>query len=54
MNLFSPNDCKKNDKIIYKYYKDKYCKKKTQTLILGLNNRREKQDQDQNKIRGKC
>ena len=23
-NLFSPNDCKKNDKIIYKYFKDKY------------------------------
>ena len=24
-NLFSPNDYKKNDKIIYKYFKDKYC-----------------------------
>ena len=23
-NLFSPNDSKKNDKIIYKYFKDKY------------------------------
>ena len=23
-NLFSPNDYKKNDKIIYKYFKDKY------------------------------
>ena len=23
-NLFFPNDCKKNDKIIYKYVKDKY------------------------------
>ena len=23
-NLFSPNDCKKNGKIIYKYFKDKY------------------------------
>ena len=23
-NLFSPNDYKKNDKIIYKYLKDKY------------------------------
>ena len=23
-NLFSPNSCKKNDKIIYKYLKDKY------------------------------
>ena len=25
-NLFSPNDYKKNDKIIYKYLKDKYAK----------------------------
>ena len=25
-NLFSPNDCKKNGKIIYKYFKDKYVK----------------------------
>ena len=25
-NLFSPNDSKKNDKIIYKYFKDKYGK----------------------------
>ena len=23
-NLFSPKDYKKNDKIIYKYFKDKY------------------------------
>ena len=23
-NLFSPNDCKKNDKIMYQYFKDKY------------------------------
>ena len=23
-NLFSPNDYKRNDKIIYKYFKDKY------------------------------
>ena len=23
-NLFSPNDYKTNDKIIYKYFKDKY------------------------------
>ena len=23
-NLFSPNDYKKNDKIIYSYFKDKY------------------------------
>ena len=26
-NLFSPNDYKKNDKIIYKYFKDKYVKR---------------------------
>ena len=25
-NLFSPNDYRKNDKIIYKYFKDKYVK----------------------------
>ena len=25
-NLFSPNDYKKNDKIIYKYFKGKYVK----------------------------
>ena len=25
-NLFSPNDYKKNDKIIYQYAKDKYVK----------------------------
>ena len=25
-NLFSPNDYKKNGKIIYKYFKDKYAK----------------------------
>ena len=24
INLFSPNDYKKNDKIIYKYFKNKY------------------------------
>ena len=24
INLFSPNDYKKNDKMIYKYFKDKY------------------------------
>ena len=23
-NLFPPNDCKKNDKIRYKYFEDKY------------------------------
>ena len=26
-NLFSPNDYKKNDKIIHDYFKDKYCTK---------------------------
>ena len=26
-NLFSPNDYKKNDKIIYKYFKDQYGRK---------------------------
>ena len=26
-NLFSQNDYKKNDKIIYKYFKDKYSRK---------------------------
>ena len=26
-NLFSTNDCKKNDKIIYKYFKYKYSRK---------------------------
>ena len=27
-NLFSPNDYQKNGKIIYKYFKDKYGKRK--------------------------
>ena len=27
-NSFSPNDCQKNDKIISKYFKDKYKKRK--------------------------
>ena len=26
-NLFSPNDYKKNEKIIHKYFKDKYSRK---------------------------
>ena len=26
-NLFSPNGYKKNDKIIYKYFKDKYVRR---------------------------
>ena len=29
-DLFSPKDYKKNDKIIYKYFKDKYCKSRIQ------------------------
>ena len=36
-NLFSPNDYNKNDKIIYRYFKDKYGKK-TQTLNLDHKN----------------
>ena len=27
-NLFSPNDYEKNDKVIYKYFKDKYCRRR--------------------------
>ena len=27
-NLISPDDCKKNDKIIYNNFKDKYSKRK--------------------------
>ena len=37
-SLFSPNDYKNNDKIIYKYFKDKYCKKKPLSLDLRLKN----------------
>ena len=33
-NLFSPNDFKKNGKIIYNYFKDKLWPKKTETLNL--------------------
>ena len=32
-NLFSPIDFKKNDKIIYKYFKDNKGQKKRQALI---------------------
>ena len=32
-NLFSPNDYKKNDKIIYKYYKNKYDKRKRKSWL---------------------
>ena len=30
-NLFSPNDCKKNGEIIFKYFKDKYVKSQIYT-----------------------
>ena len=26
-NLFSPNDYKKNDELIFNYFKDKYCRR---------------------------
>ena len=32
-NLFSPNGYKKNEKIIYKYFKDKYGKRKRRPCI---------------------
>ena len=32
-NLFSPNDYQKNTKIIYKYFKDKYDKRKCNSGI---------------------
>ena len=31
-NLFSPNVYKKNDKIIYKYFKDKYLKSRVKNI----------------------
>ena len=33
INLFSPNGYKKNEKIIYKYFKDKYDKRKRNPLL---------------------
>ena len=33
-NLFSPNDYKKNDKIIRNYFKDKYSKRKHESCLL--------------------
>ena len=36
-NLFFPNDYKKKAKIIYKYFKDKYGKKKKKTKSFNLN-----------------
>ena len=32
-NLFSPNDYQNNDKIIYKYFKDKYDKRKRKPCL---------------------
>ena len=38
-NLFSPNEYKNNDKIIYKYFKDKYVKvDETRNYLLGETN----------------
>ena len=34
IKLFSPSDYKKNDKVIYKYFKQKKWQKKAQALIL--------------------
>ena len=36
-NLFSPNDYKKNDKIIYKYFKDKYGRKSKSRVQIKKN-----------------
>ena len=33
-NLFSPSEFEKNDKIIYRYFKDKIWQEKTQVLNL--------------------
>ena len=33
-DLFSPNNYKKNDKIIYKYFKDKYARRKSHDFRL--------------------
>ena len=33
-NLFSPNDYKNNDKIVYKYFKDKYGRRSNSRLRL--------------------
>ena len=35
-NLFFPNDYKKTDKIIYKYFKDKYVRYRIQTEIKNM------------------
>ena len=36
-NLFSPNDYKKNVKIIYKYFKDKYGKRSKSRVYINSN-----------------
>ena len=38
-NLFSPSEFEKNDKIIYRYFKDKIWQEKTQVLNLDWKNR---------------
>ena len=38
-NLFSPNDYNKNDKIIYRYFKNKYGKKKKKMQTLNLDHK---------------
>ena len=37
-NLFSPNDYQKNDKIIYKYFKDKYGERKRKPWLYTKKN----------------
>ena len=36
-NLFSPNDYKKNDKIIYRYFKDKYGRRRESQVQIKKN-----------------
>ena len=36
-NLFSLNDYKKNDKIIYKYFKDKYARRSKSRVYIKKN-----------------
>ena len=38
-NLFSPNDYQKNDKIIFKYFKDRYGKQKHKPRLSTRRNR---------------
>ena len=37
INLFSPNDYKKNDTIIYKYFKDKYDRRSKSQIHIKKN-----------------